>query len=113
MWNFVHSVYGAELGFSSHEEEGIEEAGDTGVVGHIDVGGGVGGVSPVSSSDLQLLPPTILHSSPSESLHSAQTSNDDPDQLQVSLMPTKQSVNPLTHASIRFDIFYVVNLYPD
>lgn len=83
LWNFVHSVYGAELGFSSHEEEGIEEAGDTGVVGHIDVGGGVGGVSPVSSSDLQLLPPTILHSSPSESLHSAQTSNDDPDQLQL------------------------------
>lgn len=87
-------MYGAELGFSSHDEEGNEEAGDVGVVGHIDGSGGVGGVSPVSS-DLQHLPPTVLHSSPSASasLHSAQTSNDDPDQLQVSLMPTKQSIN--------------------
>ena len=75
-------MYGAELGFSSNDE--ADEADIGGLLIAAAAAGATlneaalnaGGVSPAGLLlDSQL--PTILHSSPSASLHSAQTSNDD------------------------------------
>jgi hypothetical protein len=66
LWKFVHSVYGEELGFSSNDE--VDE------VPAIGIG--------TPSSDHQNPGHPHIPSSPSPSLHSAQTSNDDNDSVQ-------------------------------
>lgn len=72
LWKFVHSVYGTELGFSSNDEAGTS----TSIV--CGVGASAGEASPLSEVN-QVQPSISLQqlSSPSPSLHSAQTSNDD------------------------------------
>ncbi|XP_046446712.1 protein Aster-B-like isoform X1 [Daphnia pulex] len=72
LWKFVHSVYGTELGFSSNDEAGTSSSIVCGV------SASAGEASPLSEIN-QVQPSISLQqlSSPSPSLHSAQTSNDD------------------------------------
>ena len=72
LWKFVHSVYGTELGFSSNDEAGASSSIVCGV------SASAGEASPLSEVN-QVQPSISLQqlSSPSPSLHSAQTSNDD------------------------------------
>jgi hypothetical protein len=72
LWKFVHSVYGTELGFSSNDEAGTSSSIVCGV------SASAGEASPLSEVN-QVQPSISLQqlSSPSPSLHSAQTSNDD------------------------------------
>lgn len=87
LWKFVHSVYGTELGFSSNDEAGTS----TSIV--CGVSASAGEASPLSEVN-QVQPSISLQqlSSPSPSLHSAQTSNDD---------DSGNVVHPISHNVIR------------
>ena len=70
LWKFVHSVYGGDLGFSSNEENSSVVSNNS------------SGLLPASAGiPLEAIPaaaaPSNASQSPSPSLHSAQTSNDD------------------------------------
>ena len=84
LWKFVHSVYGEELGFSSNDDEtdAAQLSTPSDVVVHHSrhhhrtTGGGGGGGG--------------LSSSPSLSLHSAQTSNDDDSLKQLDIRDARE-----------------------